>query len=81
MALHWIDKMAVEDEGEGDAVVCVHGLGGSSNTWVPLMSALAGQSAGRSSSGAMRSRVYSSSSAKGRAMRIAPWIQGDPKCR
>ncbi|MBL8303235.1 MAG: alpha/beta hydrolase, partial [Ideonella sp.] len=32
MALHRIDRMAVEDEGEGDAVVCVHGLGGSSNT-------------------------------------------------
>lgn len=41
MALHWIDKMAVEEEGEGDAVVCVHGLGGSSNTWVPLMGVLA----------------------------------------
>lgn len=42
MALHLIDKLAVEDEGEGDAVVCVHGLGGSSNTWTPLMGALAG---------------------------------------
>ena len=41
MALHWIDKVAVEDEGEGDPVVCVHGLGGSSNTWVPLMPTLA----------------------------------------
>lgn len=41
MALHLIDRMAVEDEGEGDAVVCVHGLGGSSNTWTPLMPALA----------------------------------------
>ncbi len=41
MALHLIDKIAVEDEGEGDAVVCVHGLGGSSNTWTPLMGALA----------------------------------------
>nr|WP_301334537.1 alpha/beta hydrolase [Variovorax dokdonensis] len=28
--------MAVEDDGDGDAVVCVHGLGGSSNTWTPL---------------------------------------------
>jgi len=37
MPLHWIDKLAVEDdEGDGDAVVCVHGLGGSSNTWTPL---------------------------------------------
>jgi pimeloyl-ACP methyl ester carboxylesterase len=42
MALHLIDKIAVEDEGDGDAVVCVHGLGGSSNTWTPLMGALAG---------------------------------------
>lgn len=41
MALHLIDRIAVEDEGEGDAVVCVHGLGGSSNTWTPLMAALA----------------------------------------
>ena len=29
MTLHLIDRIAVEDEGEGDAVVCVHGLGGS----------------------------------------------------
>jgi 3-oxoadipate enol-lactonase len=42
MALHVIDKMAVEDEGEGDAVVCVHGLGGTSNTWTAVMPALAG---------------------------------------
>ena len=41
MALHLIDRMAVEDSGEGDAVVCVHGLGGSSNTFTPLMPALA----------------------------------------
>jgi 3-oxoadipate enol-lactonase len=42
MAYHLIDKIAVEDDGDGDAVVCVHGLGGSSNTWSPLMGALAG---------------------------------------
>jgi pimeloyl-ACP methyl ester carboxylesterase len=41
MSLHLIDRLAVEDEGEGDAVVCLHGLGGSSNTWTPLMPALA----------------------------------------
>ena len=41
MALHTIDRMVVEDEGEGDAVVCVHGLGGSSNTFTPLMPVLA----------------------------------------
>ena len=40
MALHSFDRMVVEDEGEGDAVVCVHGLGGSSNTFTPQMPAL-----------------------------------------
>jgi pimeloyl-ACP methyl ester carboxylesterase len=30
-----------KEEGEGTAIVCVHGLGGSSNTWTPLMPALA----------------------------------------
>ncbi len=40
MALHVIDRMVVEDEGEGDAVVCIHGLGGTANTWTPLMPAL-----------------------------------------
>jgi 3-oxoadipate enol-lactonase len=41
MAFRWIDRVAVEEEGEGPAVVCVHGLGGSSNTWTPVMPALA----------------------------------------
>jgi 3-oxoadipate enol-lactonase len=41
MSLHSIDKIAVEDEGEGDVVVCVHGLGGTSNSFTPLMGALA----------------------------------------
>lgn len=39
--LHLIDRVAVEEEGEGEAVVCVHGLGGSANTFTPLMPALA----------------------------------------
>jgi len=42
MAFHLIDKIAVEDEGDGPPVVCLHGLGGSSNTWTPLLSALVG---------------------------------------
>lgn len=42
MPLHQIDKVVVEDDGEGDAVVCLHGLGGTSNTWTPLMPVLAG---------------------------------------
>ena len=41
MALHQFDRMIVEDEGDGPVVVCVHGLGGSSNTFSPLMPALA----------------------------------------
>ena len=40
--LHIIDSLAVEEDGEGDAVLCLHGLGGDSNTWTPLMPALAG---------------------------------------
>lgn len=40
--LHIIDSLAVEDEGEGDVVLCLHGLGGDSNTWTPLLPALAG---------------------------------------
>lgn len=41
MALHLIERLVVEEDGEGDAVVCLHGLGGDSNTWTPLMPALA----------------------------------------
>ncbi len=41
MTLHVFDRTVVEEEGEGDAVVCVHGLGGSTNTYTPLMPALA----------------------------------------
>lgn len=41
MTLHLIDRTVVEEEGEGDAVVCVHGLGGSTNTFSPLMATLA----------------------------------------
>src|ERR1700712_6104327 len=41
MGFQFIDRVAVEEEGEGPAIVCVHGLGGSSNTWTPLMPALA----------------------------------------
>ena len=41
MAFQLIERVAVEEEGEGPAVVCVHGLGGSGNTFTPLMPALA----------------------------------------
>lgn len=36
MSLHVFDRVAVEEEGQGDPVVCLHGLGGSSNTWTPM---------------------------------------------
>jgi 3-oxoadipate enol-lactonase len=41
MALHLIERMVAEEEGEGDAVVCIHGLGGSANSFGPLLPALA----------------------------------------
>ena len=41
MAVLWIDRMAVDVRGEGDGVVCVHGLGGSMNAWTSLLPALA----------------------------------------
>lgn len=45
MPLHQFDRMVVEDDGQGEGgrpvVVCVHGLGGSSNSFTPLMPALA----------------------------------------
>ena len=41
MTFRWVDRVAVEEEGDGPAVVCIHGLGGSSNTWTPVMPALA----------------------------------------
>lgn len=37
----YIERLSVESSGEGAAVVLLHGLGGSSNIWVPLMPALA----------------------------------------
>lgn len=41
MSIVWIDRMAVDVRGEGDAVVFVHGLGGSLNVFTPLLPALA----------------------------------------
>lgn len=40
MTLLWIDRMAVDVRGEGDAVVFIHGLGGNLNVWTPLLPAL-----------------------------------------
>ena len=40
MTLHLIERMVAEDEGEGDAVLCIHGLGGNANSFGPLLPAL-----------------------------------------
>lgn len=42
MSTQIVNELAVEIDGEGEALLCIHGLGGSSNTWTPVMAALAG---------------------------------------
>lgn len=39
MATQFVERIAVEIDGEGDAVVMIHGLGGTSNTWAALAAA------------------------------------------
>jgi 3-oxoadipate enol-lactonase len=39
----FIERMAVETDGEGDAVLMIHGLGGTSNVWIPVLPAVARQ--------------------------------------
>lgn len=41
MTFHSVGRIAVETEGDGEAVVLLHGLGGSSNIWLPLLPTLA----------------------------------------
>lgn len=43
MSRHVIARMDVEIEGEGDPVLMIHGLGGTSNTFQPQMAVLAGR--------------------------------------
>lgn len=43
MTTQFIERMAVETDGEGDAVLMIHGLGGTSNVWVPVLPAVARQ--------------------------------------
>ena len=42
MSTKAIRNMAVEIDGEGETILFIHGLGGSSNTWTPLQAALSG---------------------------------------
>lgn len=41
METRFVDRIAIEIAGDGDAVLFVHGLGGTSNTWTPLAGAFA----------------------------------------
>ncbi len=41
MATQFVERMAVEVDGEGDPVLMIHGLGGTSNSWTPVMGAFA----------------------------------------
>lgn len=40
MATQLLNGMAVEIDGDGVPLLCIHGLGGSSNVWTPLVPAL-----------------------------------------
>ncbi|MGS1010462.1 alpha/beta fold hydrolase [Achromobacter anxifer] len=42
MSTQHVNGMAVEIDGGGPALLCIHGLGGSSNTWTPVMGAFDG---------------------------------------
>ncbi|MGB3430602.1 alpha/beta fold hydrolase, partial [Achromobacter sp.] len=42
MSTQHVNGMAVEIDGKGPALLCIHGLGGSSNTWTPIMGAFEG---------------------------------------
>jgi 3-oxoadipate enol-lactonase len=39
----FIDRIAVETDGAGDALLMIHGLGGTSNVWTPVLPAVARQ--------------------------------------
>lgn len=41
MTTSFVERVAVEIDGEGEAVLMVHGLGGTSNFWTPVLPALA----------------------------------------
>lgn len=43
MATTQVQDVFIETEGDGAPVVCIHGLGGSSNNWTPVLPAFAGK--------------------------------------
>jgi 3-oxoadipate enol-lactonase len=40
VATQFVERMAVETDGDGEAVLMIHGLGGTSNIWTPVRPAL-----------------------------------------
>jgi pimeloyl-ACP methyl ester carboxylesterase len=40
MTTQFVERIAVETDGSGDDVLLIHGLGGTSNVWMPLMPTL-----------------------------------------
>ena len=40
MATQFVERMAVETDGDGEPVLMIHGLGGTSNVWTPMRPAL-----------------------------------------
>src|SRR5262245_8409332 len=40
MTTRFVERMAVEVDGDGEPVLMIHGLGGTSNVWTPLLPAL-----------------------------------------
>jgi len=42
MTTRILNDLAVEIDGTGEALLCIHGLGGSSNNWTPLLPVLGG---------------------------------------
>lgn len=43
MSTRIVERMAVEIDGEGEPIILLHGLGGTSNTWTPQMNVFAGR--------------------------------------
>lgn len=43
MATTEVQGLTIETEGDGAPVVCIHGLGGSSNNWTPVLAAFEGK--------------------------------------
>ena len=41
MSTSYVERIAVETDGSGDPVLMIHGLGGTSNVWTPVLPALA----------------------------------------